>query len=184
MEICINLLPEEKKNKIKRKRRMITIVKQGMLFLLVVLFLIIILFDINIILRFQLSSLEKNYSLEQSQSKYQELKKYEDMFKQINSKTVLLYNIENNHLYWSKFFYELDKVVPGGILINDISNTGYKVFLKGKSAKREDLIKLQENINASQCFSDVNVPLSNLVNKENTNFQIDFIIKEDCLKLK
>ena len=143
----------------------------------------IFLFDINFILKFQLNSLEKNYSLEQSQEKYQELKKYEDRFKQINSKTALLYNIEKDHLYWSKFFYELDKVVPGGISINNISNSGYKLSLTGKSAKRENLLKFQENINASPCFSDANVPLSNLVTKENVNFQIDFKIKEDCLKL-
>lgn len=160
---------------------MITIIKQEMLFLLAVLFLIVILIDINFILQFQLSSVEKSYSIEQSQSKYQELKNYEDKFKQINSKTALLYNIEMNHLYWSKFFYELDKVIPDGILINDISNSGYKVSLAGKSAKREELLKFQENINATQCFSDVNLPLSNLVNKENANFQIDFKIKDNCL---
>jgi len=183
MEICINLLPEEKKNKIKRKKRISTIIKQEILFLSAIFFLIVILFDINFILKFQLNSLEKNYSLEQSQSKYQELKKYEDKFKKINLKTVLLYDIEKDQLYWSRIFYELDKIIPDGILINNISNSGYKVSLAGKSVKRENLLKFQENINASQCLSDVNFPLSNLVTKENVNFQIDFKIKDDCLKL-
>jgi Tfp pilus assembly protein PilN len=183
MEIRINLLPEEKKNKIKRKKGIVAIIKQEVLFLSAILFLIVILFDINFILKLQLDSLEKNYSLEQSQNKYQELKRYEDKFKEINSKTAMLDNIEKDHLYWSKLFYELDKVVPDGILINNISNNGYRMSLTGTSAKRENLLKFQDNINASQCFSDVNVPLSNLVSKENVNFKIDFKIREDCLKL-
>lgn len=182
MEICINLLPEEKKNKIKRKKRIITIIKQEILFLSAIFFLIVILLDINFILSFQLNSLDKDYSLEQSQSKYQELRNYENKFKQINSKTALLYNIEKDHLYWSNFFYELEKVIPDGISINNISNNGYKITLTGKSAKRENLLKFQENINSSECFSDVNLPLSNLVTKENINFQMDFKIKDVCLK--
>jgi Tfp pilus assembly protein PilN len=183
MEICINLLPEEKKNKIKRKKRMITIIKQEILFLSAVFFLIVILADINFILKFHLNNLEKNYLLEQSQTKYQELKRYEEKFKQVNSKVMLLSNVERDHLYWSKFFYELDKIVPEKIAINSISNSGYKISLAGKADKRENLLKFQENINNSSCFSDVNLPLSNLVTKENVNFQIDFKIKESCLKL-
>lgn len=183
MEISINLLPEEKKNKIKRKKKIVTIIKQEILFLSAVFFLVVILIDINFILKFQLNILEKNYSLEQSQDKYQKLKKYEDKFKQVNSKSMFLFNVGKDHLYWSRLFYELDKLIPDEVTINTLSNSGYKILLTGKSAKREDLLKFQENINSSQCFSDVNLPLSNLVTKENINFQIDFKIKENCLKL-
>ena len=161
MEICINLLPEEKKNKIKRKNRIVTIIKQEILFLSAVFFLIIILFDINFMLKLQLNNLEKNYSLERSQSKYQELKRYEDKFKQINSMASLLYTVEKDHLYWSRFFYGLDKAIPENITINNISNSGHKISLKGKSVKREDLLKFQENI----------------INYQNILHDIDNIIK-------
>ena len=182
MDICINLLPEEKKNKIKRKKRVIAIIKQELIFFFVAAFLGVILLNINFILKFQLAGLEKDHSIEQSQDKYQELGRNEEKFKEINSKTALLYNIEKNHLYWSELFLNLDKTISQGVLINNISNVGYNVSLSGRAGKRENLLKFQENLNSSECFSEVNVPLSDLVTKENVIFKIDLKMKENCLK--
>jgi hypothetical protein len=47
---------------------------------------------------------------------------------------------------------------------------------------RDNLIQFKDNLEKESCFSEINLPLSNLVEKENVEFQIDFNIKKDCLK--
>ena len=54
----------------------------------------------------------------------------------------------------------------------------------GLADTREDLIFLKEKLGEDGCFSDIDLPLSNLVDKNNIEFQIVFKIKSDCLKKK
>ena len=43
---------------------------------------------------------------------------------------------------------------------------------------------MKDNFSQEGCFTDINLPLSNLVSKDNIDFQIQFNIKEECVKNK
>lgn len=181
MRIFINLLPEDKKKEIKRKKRLRLIIWQEFMFLFIIAVFISIVISTNLILKIQTSSLDKVYNFEQTQLSYQELQKYEDEFKQINSEMSMLYDIQQSNLRWLSVFYELDSIVSEEIILTDLITKNYSITLLGKADARNDLLKFQENINASECLDGANVPLSNLVFKENINFQMNFRVKEDCL---
>jgi len=152
-----------------------------MLLFIIAVFISIVI-SINLILKIQVSSLDKIHSFEQARSSYQELQKYENEFKQTNSEISLLYGIQRSNLHWLSVFYELDSIVPEEIILTDLITKNYGITLLGRADTRNNLLKFQENINASECFDSANVPLSNLVFKENISFQINFKVNDDCLK--
>jgi hypothetical protein len=73
-------------------------------------------------------------------------------------------------------------VVPENVNLSDLITTNYRISLIGKAKTRDDFLKFQEKIKTENCFSDVEVPLSSLVSKENVEFQINLKVKEECLK--
>lgn len=181
MRIYIDLLPEERKQEKKKKKLFRKILWQELRFLIPVIFFIIILMAININLKIQLDSLDNMYLVEQSTGGYKNLKEYEEKFREINLKTSLIANYQKGHFYWSALFYGLSDIIPEGVFINGLSTKDYQVSLTGKAKTRESLLLFQERIKSSDCFSEVNIPLSNLVNRENVDFQIDFKLKKSCL---
>jgi hypothetical protein len=41
---------------------------------------------------------------------------------------------------------------------------------------------MQENIKQNSCLEALNTPLSNLFSETNVQFQIDFTVKQECLR--
>jgi Tfp pilus assembly protein PilN len=184
MKIYLDLLPGDRKEEIEKKRIFWKIFRQEILFFMPISFFIAILITTNITLKIQLDSLEKTGSLEQSQEKYQELKNYEGKFRQINLQVNSLSNFQKNHLHWFNAISEVSNTVPDGIYISGLTTKDFNISLSGKAKTRDDLLALQDKLNANKCFKNLNVPLSNLVNKDDVDFQIDFEVQKDCLSDK
>jgi len=184
MKIFIDLLPQQRKQEIRRKKIFHKILRGEFLFFLPICIFICILLSTYYTIILQRNSSSIFYMSQQSQDEYQKLDKYEKKFKEINEKDSLLAKIKSGHLYWKNVLVELSNIIPDNVYLNNISNNNYAVFLAGKAGSRDDLIKLKDNLEASQCFQNVNVPLSNLVVKNDIDFQIDLVLKEECLKQK
>lgn len=182
MKIYLDLLPAERKEEIKKKKAFKTLIHQEIRLFIPVIFFTAVLLAINFNLKIQLNGLEKSSSIEQSQDEYQELKSYEEKFSDINSKVSAVSNFQSKHLYWSSAFEELSKVIPDGAHITNLATKDYKISLAGKAKTRDDLLAFQERIKSSDCFANVNVPLPNLVSKENVVFQVDLEVKSNCLQ--
>lgn len=181
MKIYLDLLPGDRKEEIEKNRIFWKIFRQEILFFMPIAFFIAILITTNITLKIQLDSLEKTGSLEQSQEKYQELKSYEEKFRQINSQVTSLSNFQKGHLHWFNAISEVSNTVPDGIYISGLATKDFKISLSGKAKTRDNLLSFQDKLKANKCFENLNVPLSNLVNKDNVDFQIDFDVQKDCL---
>lgn len=182
MKIYLDLLPGEKKQEIRRKKLFRKILFEEFLFLLPILLFVAMLLNIYYVLIIQRDAMVAAHSLEQSQEKYQELSRYEEKFKQVNEYSQMLGKIQAGHLYWSNFFSQLSSITPDGIRISDISTKNYKIFLLGRASTRETLLDFKGRLESVECFKEINIPLSNLVVKDNVDFQMDLAINEDCLK--
>jgi Tfp pilus assembly protein PilN len=182
MKIYLDLLPKDRKIELKRKKIFRVILREEFLFLLPIVFFIVILFDIHYMLSIKRETSIVAKSLAESQDKYQELSSYEEKFKQVNENSAKLSRISLGHLHWAGIFTKLSNTMPEGISITDFSTKDYKVFLIGRARNRETLLNFKGTLEADECFAGVNVPLSNLVVKEDVDFQIDFSINSDCLK--
>jgi Tfp pilus assembly protein PilN len=182
MKIYLDLLPDERKQEMRRKKVFRGILRDQFLFSIPMIVFILILCDIYYVLTEQ-----KKYSLIQAQTvdevqeQYNQLNTYEDKFKEVYALGQIMIKIQSKHLHWQQFFRELSNVVPDGVYLTNFSTKDYVVFLVGKAKVRDDLLTFKEKLESSPCFESVNVPLSDLVDKENIDFQIDLKVKESCL---
>ncbi|HPX94066.1 MAG TPA: PilN domain-containing protein [Candidatus Moranbacteria bacterium] len=184
MKIYLDLLPEQRKQELKRKKIYRKILHEEILFSLPVIVFVIILANVYYVLAIQRNMHATAYLTEQAQDKYKQLEEYETKFKEINTVSRALVNIQSGHLYWTNLLNELSAITPDGVYIIDLSTKNYSVFLMGKAKTRDILIDFKNQLEKSECFEKVDVPLSNLVVKENVDFQIDLTLKDDCLKSK
>ncbi|MEI8344136.1 MAG: PilN domain-containing protein [Candidatus Moraniibacteriota bacterium] len=182
MKISLDLLPQNKKDEIKRNKLFRELLREEIFFLFPLLILIIILVNVNYLLSIQRSSSQAAYEFQQNQDKYQELDKYDAEFKNINNATSLLLKVQNGHLRWANVFSHLGQAIPSGIAINNFANKNYVVSLAGKALTRNKLLEFKGNLEKDACFGGVNVPLSDLVVKENVDFQLDFNVTQECLR--
>lgn len=182
MKISLDLLPKQRKLELKRKKIFRRILSQEFLFLLPVLLLIIIILNIYYLVTLARDTSIAEHAVIQSQDKYQELSAYENKFNQVNETSASLLKIQAGHLHWGKVLEKMSSIVPDTITITNFSTKNYQIFLLGKAKNRDILLKFKSELESDQCFENVNVPLSNLVVKDNIDFQMDFSIKQDCLK--
>ena len=182
MKIYLDLLPDYRKMEIKRKKTFRAILGEEILFLAPIVLLILILLNIYYVIVLQKNSSINENSLQQAQNKYQQLGTYQEKFKQVNDLDQVLSKIQSEHLHWINLFQNLSKAMPDNIQISNLSTKNYTVFLVGKAKTRDDLLNLKNKLEESSCFQNINVPLSNLVVKDNVDFQIDLVISKDCLK--
>lgn len=184
MKEYINLLPEKIKEEIRDDKKFRSLTGGMFGFLFPVVLLVGILFAINLILKVQEEGAAKSYGNEKSQVKYQDLKKYDEKFQSTNQKVGLILQVQDGHLAWAEILEKLSQTISEDITITGIANKDYRMFLVGRAKTREDLLALHAAISAEECFVGLNMPLSNLVSKEDADFQMDFEIKKDCLKNK
>lgn len=182
MEIRINLLPPYRKEEILQSKRIKTVVKLEVLASFVGIIFFVFLMAFAYILRLNLLSVSNDLELKNNQEKYERIKYLDDEFSRANSELSEAIKIKKDQLYWSKLFERLSEKTLDGIEMTDLSTKDYAIFLVGKANSRDVLISFKEGLEKEECFSNVNLPLSNLVSKDNVDFQMDFKIKEECLK--
>lgn len=182
MKIKLNLLSISRKEAIKESKKMRSILKWGIEIFGILLVLFILLLNNNYILKTDLSLSSSNQENNEVNSKYAEIEKYNTEIKQVNSKITDIESIQKGQIYWSKLFLKLNSILTSEITLSNFSNKDFTVFLVGKAKTREALVSLKDRLEKEECFSGVKLPLSNLVSKDNVDFQIDFNIKEECIR--
>lgn len=182
MRIFLNLLPEEKKLEIRRSKKLKLIIWQGFISFFIVVFFIGMLASTNLILNVELGGMEAAANLEKSQDKYKEIESHEGEFSQVNSKIKLLSKLDKNHLHWTNVLRALDGLAADEITLSELTTENLQITLIGEAKTRDDLLRFKEDIEKADCFSGVKVPLSDLVQKEDVEFQIDLMVEEKCIK--
>ena len=182
MKIYLNLLPEERKNKIKRRKLVRLIMGQWIRLFFVVLIFISTLLSFNFVLKMQLGALEITRSLEESREEFQKISQYEETFKKTNKQIAFISNIQAGHFYWSEILSKLERAVSDEISITGLTAENNQILLTGKAKTRDDLVKFKNIINNTDCFNSAKVPVSNFIAKENIDFQMDIELSENCLK--
>lgn len=182
MPIEINLLPENKKEEIARAERFRSVLGWEMIAFLIGAAVISFLVGVGYLLDFELKADDAMAKNGLSGEQYQTIDYYQAKFTEINAKLNKIVSIDASQLYWSRLFLKLDAIVPSGVEISALSSKDYAVYLTGKAKNRDDLILFKERLSQDDCFQDVNLPLSDLVSKENIAFQIDLDVNSDCIK--
>ena len=184
VNITLNLIPPEKKEEITKNKRFKSAVKVEIILTIIFIVFLAALFSFKYILNLNLSSLSSAYQKEGDSPQFVKIKDFDEKFGKLNSQVGEVLSAKRDQLYWTDLFVKLNGVIFPGIKIDSFSTQDYLATLKGTAESRSDLILFKEKLENEQCFSNINLPISDLVNKDNVSFQIDFIINSDCLKNK
>ncbi len=182
MEINLNLLPQQKKEEAALTRYFKIALGWEFVFSLIILTTIAFLVGIYFILNLDYGFLSRIQAVEFKKDQYKAMDEYGNKFKKINSRMALVGKIKNEQLYWSELFLRLSQLSGPGINLSAVTNKDFAVFLVGKASNRDTLLDFKGKLEGDECFEKVNLPLSDLVAKEDIDFQIDLKIKTDCLK--
>jgi Tfp pilus assembly protein PilN len=184
MQIGINLLPLSKKKEIQLAEQFrVVLVWEAVIFSVAVIFFGFV-FGVDYLLSCNLKLASDNKIDKSSGAQYETIKYYEHKFSEINSKISKVSSIASDQIYWLSLFSKLESAIPDKVDISGITTNNFSLYFTGKAETRDDLLSLKDNLEKESCFENINLPLSNLVSKENVIFQIDLEIKEECVKNK
>ncbi|OGY44676.1 MAG: hypothetical protein A3B89_04305 [Candidatus Buchananbacteria bacterium RIFCSPHIGHO2_02_FULL_40_13] len=167
--IIINLLSPGQKKDLKIKRIYTAIKELVMLVLLFTLIIAILLLISKYVLDNQLAKLiEKNaLTIQENQAIINEISS-------LNFKIEIVSRLQKDFKKWSDFLMAFSNITPPNISYNliKIQYENASIELRGVAKNRDDLIKLKDNLNNFNLLLNVNLPLKNLLAKENNEFII------------
>ncbi len=181
MEINLNLIPPHRKEEITHASRVRMVLLWEVEIFMALVLCIGMLFSIRYIVRLNLA-IAQNEMKNGGNLQYKKIKEYDDFVAAINSKTSEIEKIQRGQLYWSKLFQILGEKVPSEIELHSLSVKNYRISLTGRAATRAELVFFKENLEKTMCAEEVNFPFSNLISKENLDFEISFKVKKECVQ--
>lgn len=182
MEIMLNLIPPSKKEEIKKNKKLKAVIKAEVILTIIVVGFFTMLLSFNYILDMGLAGEMKLNSEIEKADQFEKIKSYNEQFGQANDRIKQIALIDQSQLYWSRVFVKISQLIPPEIEIKSLLTTDYTVTITGVADTRDSLIWFKNKLENENCFSDVSLPLSDLVDKTDVGFQIIFEVKQDCLK--
>lgn len=184
MEIKLNIIPDERKKEIALASRLRTVLQWEFGFSIILGIFLVLFLSMYYLLTLNLIAQKSEIVSGKGKEEFEKISKFNNDFKTANKQIITDESMQKDQLYWSKLFLKLNNTVPDEVSFGKMATKNYQILLAGTARTREDLIKMKENFLKEECFTDVNLPLSNLTSKDNVGFQIEFNIKEECVKNK
>lgn len=108
---------------------------------------------------------------------------------EINKKIELAKQVQSDYIAWSRLIINFSKLVPNGVEISSFNVNPcpkideWTINIVGKAANRNDFLTFKENLlKAKDLFQkEIDIPITNLFEKENINFNININIKKEVL---
>lgn len=167
--ITINLLSPSQKRELKIKRVYVAIKELIILILLFTLITAILLLVSKYVLDNSLAKLiERNaYTIEANRDAINKINT-------LNSKVNTIEKIQTDFKKWSSFFITLSNLTPDNISYDlvKVDHENNTIEIRGVAKSRTELTELKDSLSNSEIFDDVNLPLKDLLAKDNNNFTI------------
>lgn len=182
MNIRLNLIPEYRRAEIEKSRSFGFALKLGLEILVLFLFVEASLVSFQKIADLDLALARKSIDFDDKKKSFDKIAEYDEEFKSSNLYLTELEKIRRDNVSWSLLFRRLDRLVAPEIIFNGLATKNFKIMLSGVADSREKLVAFKETLEKEECFRNVSLPLSNLVSRDNVDFQIEFVVEEKCLK--
>lgn len=181
MNITLNLLPENRKRKIRNGKILkLFIYLEGML-IFAIIFLFGIVLGMNEIVNLRVQSVEGQISTGSSAKSYAEIKKYEDYLDKIRTDIGIINKVQKNDINWVSVFKEISNNISDGVLVSSISNDEYRITMTGVANNRDQLVEMKSKIEQNECFKNISIPINDIVLKDNIDFEMSFDVEKKCL---
>jgi len=184
INLNLNLISAEQRIHLEQKRSHLLFEK-----LFISIFLLI--FIISLSLGVGKYLLNNNYNQLVSENGNQRVSSFNQDIKELNTKLKLINKIQSDYNPVAEKVDFLIKIVPANIFLTNLKiekkeedkNYYWLISLNGRAKTRKDLLDLKTNLNQTNGFSEVDFPISNLLKKENIDFQLMAKLKNDVFNL-
>ena len=98
----------------------------------------------------------------------------EESIHTFNTRLSSIQSVQREYVKWTLIIEQLTRATPAGITLStlDLDSTTKKIRLHGIAVTRDDLLGLQNARTASGMFHDSSSPLSNLLQRDNIQFEM------------
>lgn len=185
MKISLNILPEEYKKSLRQqkivKHLFLLIFQMGVLSFVFCCMLLGILWGMHY---YEQTSVL--YADNFDEENLKELQKYEEQSLEENEKMNVLQKVFETQYSYTNIFLLFDEIFPEKMYIKKIEFNLKKGTIYGIAEERDSIIFLQKSMEEHECFSEVTIPIGELVTKEDVAFTLSFTIEneEKCLQRK
>lgn len=184
MKTFLNILSPEKKKDILLAKRYHTFVSQGMGVLFLFIFFGMLLSGVWGLLLFNEKIGNQDFEKKkQGNSSYEDILSYEQTFSRVQEKIPRVENVLQSQRIGSRIFRALEGAVSTAGAFSSVNISDDTVKVSGRSATRDGLLELQENLRKQPCFSDAVLPWSQMAQKENIDFEITIPVRPECFSL-
>lgn len=169
----LNLLSPEERLDSSLQWNYIIIKNVILMILTVTFFLSVILFGAKLILKQKLAEAQEQINLINSSQTTAN-----NTISEVNRKIDLLSKAQKKFIPWSAILKAITDTIPAGITIDtlDLSDSDTKVEIRGRANSRDALLLLEDNLKKASFASDVFLPLSNLLQRNDIDFSLTFTL--------
>jgi Tfp pilus assembly protein PilN len=167
--ITLNLLSEDLKKKNKIRRIYIAFKKISCVLILVLLLVSLSLLFSKIIMQNYFNTIVEQTTLVTKNSQG-----FNNKVKEINYSVNYLSQIQNDFTAWTVILKDITERMPNNITLSSLklNKDGKSIIIKGRAATRESLLSLKDKLNDSPYVENIEIPLKDILEKENINFEI------------
>jgi len=183
--ISLNLLPFERKEIFRWRQNTKKAISSGIKIIFLLIFFAAPLGAIDFYLTEKIKSLDDQIKLSENTETMRQLNLTEKSFKQINNALININKISEGQIYWRDVFSSLSAIMPPDIQIFSlqIGSDGFFSVI-GRARNREDVLELEKRFKNSADFSNIQMPLDNLIKRENISLSFSGNIILDNFKGK
>ena len=99
---------------------------------------------------------------------------YDGQIKNINHSLTTISDIQDNYYNFSMLLDEIMRLVPDNVILTSIkiNKAGLNIIFNGRALNRDQLLIFKEGLEDSESFTDIVLPISNILKKDNIDFEI------------
>ncbi len=169
----LNILPAAQKKEIKIKQIYDSLKNFfSVIFIVAVIYSSFFMILKSVIMNYFISTIENSSILTKSTENYSN--RVSDINKQVDS----IESIQNDFVVWSRLLEHLRLMQPEELSIEkiSISKKDGKLTVGGQAKTRDSLLEFKENLDESGFFDGFNLPIKDLLQKNNVSFSMDLKI--------
>ncbi len=168
--IDLNIISRELKKEINAKAIYVSFKN-----LLALIFIILIFYAIALLVCLLILQIHFTKTVKDTTLLVRRTENYTTEVRQINNLIINTETIQADFVAWSYLLEYLQTLSNENIKISNIGvDKGEKaIALTGVAATRDSLLQLKETLEQSNYFSEINLPIKNLLERENINFSIN-----------
>jgi len=168
--LTLNLVSREQKREIKLRHIYGLVKKINLALIIITIIIAIILLVAKIILQIKFNEIVEQTSLVTRNNQG-----YNNKVRAINDKLAFIERIQADFIPWSSLIKNLTELTPADINFSYLKfNYADKTIkIKGLAGQRNGLLNFKAKLEASPNFKEIDLPIKNLLEKENIDFEIN-----------